>query len=192
MYGEEERPFEIKSCNTLVEDDGSAAGCNVLSSLLSSVRPDSPQVMIGLFDRDYEGIKAFSLNKNFVEKEDGWKQHKNKKANGLLLPIPSGKELFAQYNNLCIEFYFEKSDIDQKIEGKGLILISPRGEMKFNGVPVNVDLPNEMHLQKIDSNTKSDFAETVVPTLPVASFVHFRGLFQKILQILEIDHQMEI
>lgn len=187
LYGEKEKPFEIKSCNTLDEQDGSAAGCDILKNLLNTTRPDSPQIIIGLFDRDYAGINAFSLSNNFVEIEDGWKRHRNKKANALLLPVPPGKERFAEYKNLCIEFYFEKSDIDLRVEGKGLQLIPAQINTKFNGVPVNIEPPKEMHLQQVDPHTKKAFAEIIVPTLHEASFVHFRGLFQKILQILGME-----
>ncbi len=187
LYCEKERPFIIKSCNTLDEKDGSAAGCDVLKSLLNAARPDSPQIIIGLFDRDLAGIGAFSLNNNFIEIETGWKQHKNKRAHALLLPIPPGKELFAEYKNLCIEFYFEKGDIDLRVGGKGLKLIPALTTPKFNGVPIKIEPPKEMHLQQIDASTKNTFAEIVVPTLQEASFVHFRGLFKKILQILGIE-----
>lgn len=184
LYGEQVRPFEIKSCNTLDEKDGSAAGCDVLKSLLNTTRPDSPQTVIGLFDRDLAGINAYSLNNNFIEIEDGWKQHKNKKANALLLPVPPGKEQFAKYKNLCIEYYFEKGDIDLRVDGKGLQLMPARIDTKFNGVLLDIEPPKAMHLQQVDPHTKTVFAETVVPTLPEASFVHFKALFQKILQIL--------
>lgn len=181
LYGDRERPFEIKSCNTLREEDGSAAGCIMLKNLLISIRPDSPQCIIGLFDQDQAGKEAFALNRNFEEKEDGWKRHKNGKAHALLLPTPPGKELFAKYKNLCIEFYFEKADLDKRIAGKGLELKSIVTTPKVNGVPISdVEIPDALHFQQIDKGTKNYFAETIVPTLPESSFVHFRLLFQKI------------
>lgn len=187
LHGEQECPFEIKSCNTLNEDTGSAAGCSVLESLLVSARPDSPQLVIGLFDRDVAGIKAFSLNNNFEIKgeDEGWKCHKNKRAHALLLPIPPGKELFARYKNLCIEFYFEKADLDLEIDGKGLRLKPSHNVPKFNGVEVEGFPLEALHFQQIDESTKNYFAEIIVPTLPEASFVHFRGLFEKILDIIQ-------
>lgn len=187
LYGEQECPFEIKSCNTLKEEVGSAAGCNVLRDLLVSSRPDSPQLIIGLFDRDFAGLKAFSLNSNFeiMNEDDGWKCHKNKRAHALLLPIPPGKELFAEYKNLCIEFYFDKADLDLEIDGKGLKLKANPNVAKFNGVQIDIPPLEALHFQLIDENTKNDFAEKVVPALQEASFVHFKLLFEKIMQIIE-------
>lgn len=187
LYGEQECPFEIKSCNTLKEDMGSAAGCKVLRDLLVSARPDSPQLIIGLFDRDVAGMDAFSLNNNFeiMGEDDGWKCHKNKRAHALLLPIPPGKELFAEYKNLCIEFYFEKADLDLKIDGKGLKLKANRSVAKFNGVQVEGPPLEALHFQSIDESTKKYFAEVIVPVLQEASFVHFRPLFEKIMKIIQ-------
>lgn len=187
LYDSKECPFEIKSCNTLAEKDGSAAGCDVLKNLLCTARPDSPQLIIGLFDQDGAGINAFSLSNNFVNMENGWKQHKNKRAHALLLPIPPGKEQFALYKNLCIEFYFEKSDLDSKIDGKGLKLKEGVAPAKFNGIPIESPSLTALHFQQIDENTKNYFTEVIVPTLQESSFVNFTGLFEKILQILEED-----
>ena len=186
LYGDVPRPFEIKSCNTLEEQDGSAGGCAVLQQLLCTARPDSPQVMIGLFDRDPAGIRAYSLGNNFEEIEPGWKRHRNKKANGLLLPVLPGKEDFARYHDLSIEFYFEKDDLETRVDGKGLKLCPFRDELKFHGVPVQVEPPRKLYLQQIEPGTKVDFAERVVPALPEASFVHFRLLFKTILKILDL------
>ena len=187
LYGSKECPFEMKSCNTLSEKDGSAAGCDVLKNLLCTARPDSPQLIIGLFDRDVAGINAFSLSNNFVNIEEGWKQHKNKRAHALLLPTPSGKELFASYKNLCIEFYFEKNDLDLTIDGKGLKLKTGIAPAKFNGVPIESPPLNALHFHQIDEKTKNYFAEVIVPTLQEASFVNFTVLFEKILHILDLE-----
>lgn len=185
LYQDTPRPFEIKSCNTLAEGAGSAAGCSVLRHLLETVRPDCPQVVIGLFDRDQAGMNAFSLDNNFTIIEDGWKQHKNKRSHALLLPVPPGKDLFAKYQNLCIEFYFEKADIDMRINGKGLVLIPAQIVQSFNGITVDKHDATEMHFQRIEGSTKSYFAENIVPTLPESSFAHFKNLFEKVLQIIQ-------
>lgn len=143
--------------------------------------------MIGLFDRDAQGKKAFQLSANFDIVEDGWKRHKNKRANGLLLPIPPGKEQFDAYSNLCIEFYFEKNDIDKTIDGRGLKLRPVDLVQTFHGISVTRRTPTELHFFEIDKSTKRFFAETIVPSLPEESFVHFRRLFQKIEQIITLD-----
>lgn len=179
-----ECPFEIKSCNVLDEEAGSAAGCDVLKNFLNTTRADCPQIVIGLFDRDLEGIKAYTLNANFHEMESGWKKHKNDRAHGLLLPIPLGKEPFAKYKNLCIEFYFKEADLNKRIDGKGLKLAPLSIEPKFNGVEIETALPDELYFHHIDRTTKRIFAETIVPSLPSDSFVNFDLIFQKIGNIL--------
>lgn len=187
LFGDRECPFEIKSCNVLDEAVGSSAGCDILKELLITTRPDCPQIVIGLFDRDAQGKKAFQLSANFDIVEDGWKRHKNKRANGLLLPIPPGKEQFDAYSNLCIEFYFEKNDIDKTIDGRGLKLRPVDLVQTFHGISVTRRTPTELHFFEIDKSTKRFFAETIVPSLPEESFVHFRRLFQKIEQIITLD-----
>ena len=184
LYGDAECPFLIKSCNVLNEEEGSAAGCGVLKELLVTTRPDCPQIVIGLFDNDKEGQKAYELNANFDDGKKGWKTHKNRRAHGLLLPVPPGKELFAKYKNLSIEFYFEKADIDMRVEGKGLELKPVKISQTFNGIDLETRTPTEMHFHQIEKDTKRFFAEKIVPSLPATSFVHFRQLFEKIGEIL--------
>lgn len=75
--------------------------------------------------------------------------------------------------------------MDLRVDGKGLQLTPAPIITKFNGVPLDIEPPNVMHLQQVDPHTKKVSAETVVPTLPEMSFVHFKALFQKTLQILE-------
>lgn len=179
-----EMPFVIKSCNVLDEEDGSAAGCDILKNLLCSTQPDSPQIAIGLFDRDQEGIKSYQLSNNFDEINGKYKIHRNKRAYALLLPIPPGKEKFAEYQNLCIEFFFEKSDLDKRIDGKGLKLKAVPVKNTFKGKCVEERIPTELHFHEIDKSTKKYFAEKIVPTLPTSSFVHFKLLFDYINEIL--------
>ena len=187
LYGEKELPYEIKSCNVLREEDGSAAGCDVLKDLLATTRPDCPQTVIGLFDRDKEGLKSFSLNANFVVIEDGWKQHKNKHAHAIVLPIPSGKESFAEYDNLCIEFYFDKEYLDVRIDGKGLELEAIPITQQFNGKTIEKTIPSELHFHQIKKSSKRFFAETIVPTLPEKAFNNFSLIFELIARILMVD-----
>lgn len=191
LYGEKERPFDIKSCNVLREEDGSAAGCDVLKDLLATTRPDCPQIVIGLFDRDKEGLKSYALNSNFVEIEDGWKEHKNKHAHAIVLPIPPGKESFAELDNLCIEFYFEKEYIDVRIDDKGLELEAIPITQQFNGKTIDKLVSTELHFHQIKKNSKRFFAETVVPTLPEKAFEAFGMVFDLIERILTASGPQE-
>ena len=61
-----ECPFIIKSCNVYSEEaDISAAGCTMLANTLKSWKHDASNLLIGLFDNDEEGVKAFDLGLNF-------------------------------------------------------------------------------------------------------------------------------
>ena len=187
LYGELECPFEIKSCNVLREEDGSAAGCDVLKELLATTRPDCSQVVIGLFDRDKEGLKAFGLNANFRVIEEGWKEHKNKRAHAMVLPTPPGKEQFAEIDNLCIEFYFNKEYLDVRIDDKGLELEPMVITQQVNGKTIETRRPTEIYYHQIKRNTKKYFAEIIVPTLPTEAFEQFRLIFDLIGRILAAD-----
>ncbi|OJU16639.1 MAG: hypothetical protein BGN88_01340 [Clostridiales bacterium 43-6] len=186
LNNEIECPFLIKSCNILDENsEGSAAGCKMLANYLCSIPHDSIHLAIGVFDKDEEGINSYALSANYKEHDShSFKYCKNKKGFSFLLPVPPGKEAFAESKNLCIEYYFELSDLERKINGLGLLLKPRSIEEKCNGQIISRRPATEMHLKDIDKSTKTYFAETIVPTLPKESFVHFKLIFDLIEQII--------
>jgi len=65
-----ECPFEIKSCDIYSDEhEFSAAGCDMLAYSLRTCRFDNNHKIIGLFDRDEDGLKSYKLDKNFIEKK---------------------------------------------------------------------------------------------------------------------------
>lgn len=191
-----ECPFEIKSCNPYPEgNEISSAGCSMLERILISWKFDSPNLLIGLFDNDADGIKSFSLGQNFEESENGnWKKHKNGKAYALLLPIIKNREIFAEKQNLCIEFYFENESLKKKVDGKGLELDAADIVEKSGNIIVKTrkpDIEKELYLFKPKRETKTWFAEKVVPSFADSEFENFGMLFKQILQIIE-DYNMNL
>lgn len=179
-------PYEIKSCSTTDENVETTAGCDVLAKYLESYRYDTSNVVIGLFDRDSEGKRSYKLDNNYVETEDKrGKIHKNKKACALMIPTPVGKERFEELEVLCIEFLFEKSDLEKRVDGVGLKLKSGFIREMYNGKEISKKISTDFACSEIVRSSKMDFAEKVVPTLEKASFVHFKLLFETIESLLQ-------
>jgi len=187
LYPGEEIPFNVSSCD--LEDEangGGKAGCGILRKHLESVRHDNQSLVIGLFDYDKAGIEAFQLDKNYslVDGYSNVKKSKNGKGYAILLPIPPGKEEFAKYKNLPIEYYFHENDLKKEVEGCKLGLIQEKIPTKFNGVTIEEKETTELYFARIDRKTKKVFAEKIVPTFPQSSFKNFEILFSLINKIL--------
>lgn len=184
-------PFEIKSCDLMKEETSgnvSLAGAGMLKKVLCTARYDSEKVIIGMFDNDTAGIKEFGLDNNYVLREDkNWKEHKNKKGFAFLIPTNEETKKIAEGQNLSIEFLFEKETLNKEVNGKKLILKPQCMVMSIKGVKMQVKQASDeyWYMSDIDSNTKTDFAYTVVPTLEKKEFVNFKPIFEKILEILE-------
>ncbi len=189
-----ECPFEIKSCDVFsAEAKSSAAGCDMLEQTLKSWKYDAPNLLIGLFDNDAEGIKHYFLDQNFKKNnEKDWQKHKNGKAYAILLPLVENKEMFAQMQNLCIEFYFDREDLNKKIDGKGLEFEAGELIEKFGNIITNKrqpDIEKELYLFKPKASRKAWFAEKVVPSFSDNSFSCFEKLFNKVLDIIDDYNQ---
>jgi len=184
-----EMPFIIKSCDVYAPDhEVSAAGVNQLRNQLCSTPYDQiNQKVIGLFDRDSEGKKAFTLDSNFTEINANEKRHKNKKVYAILLPVVTGLEKFGEYDNLPIEYYFNEIYLRKRINKKGLELIPDKKETKVLGKVIKIEEATELHFHKVLRETKVFFAENVVPTFEKEAFINFQTLFEIILKIISLD-----
>lgn len=184
----EECPFEIKSCNSLPEEEKtSAAGCGMLASLLSSSRPDNICLVIGLFDRDGEGLKRYKLDNNFELQDENWKLHKNKRCCAICLPVTEDRKQFSDNENLCIEFYFDNEYLLKEVGGTSLQLDPVENFVRTpSGQLIRTELPEEgkFEFYKIKESTKKYFAEKIVPTFDKNAFHRFDNLFQLILNII--------
>lgn len=114
---EDEIPFKISAVEIL---PGIATGAGPLADELNTHRQEHG-ILIGIFDRDAEGIRAYkSLHSEFDEK-DSFKIAINRMAAAFLLPIPAGKEILASLDKLWIENYFTETALSMKTDdNKGL------------------------------------------------------------------------
>lgn len=185
-----ECPFDIKNCNLLSDEteENALAGAGILKNILCSVRYDDSKTIIGLFDNDNAGQKAYRLDGNYKESTDGrWKKHKNGKGYAMLIPAVGEVEKIANINNLSIEFLFSKECLDTQVGGKKLKLINPCEVRKINGIDVETKVAGDeyWYYSKIDDSTKTDFAFHVVPYLEQDAFSNFKPLFEQVMEILE-------
>jgi hypothetical protein len=105
LYVGQSIPFQILECDPVESSKkGGAGGADTLSKILETVRYDSTKVILGIFDRDHEGIEKYNKLPKRFKKVVGIdaKVADHDKAVALLLPIPKGKEKYADYQNLCI------------------------------------------------------------------------------------------
>jgi AAA15 family ATPase/GTPase len=178
LYSGTTMRFRVLSCSTT--EDGSTAGVGILSKHLESCRQDMP-ITIGLFDRDDEGIRAFeNLDKNFklLEGYDNIKVHKNNRAAAFLIPAISGKEEYIKFNNLPIEFVFPEEAISKQVDGKGLECEYEKKEVKVGKNVVEKVDATEPHFRKIKRNSKTYFAEKVVPELNDDDFEGIKSIIE--------------
>lgn len=184
-------PFEIKSCNLMEEDaegNNSLAGADMLKKVMCTARYDSEKVIIGMFDNDVAGTKAFKLDNNYgFHQEKGWKEHKNKKGFAFLIPVNEETKKIAEGQNLSIEFLFSRETLNKKVNGKGLVLEPQCAVTLIKGVQMQKRQAADeyWYMSDIDNDTKTDFAYIVVPTLEKEEFKNFRPVFEMILEILE-------
>ncbi|MFZ7101250.1 MAG: ATP-dependent nuclease [Peptococcaceae bacterium] len=190
LYQDTALPFKIESCDVMPANhpNGGSAGYDILAKSLEVVRPSNVNIVIGIFDNDKAGYeKGFcKLSKNFIEQNPNVKIHKNNKSIAVVLPTPPGKEQFANSLNLPIEFYFNESGLDKEVNGIKIGLTPQKVRMVTeSGIVVGEQDATELHLMKVERNTKTYFAETIVPTLESEEFANFRYLFELLIGICE-------
>lgn len=184
-------PFEIKSCNLMQEETSgnvSLAGADMLKKVLCTARYDSEKVIIGMFDNDIAGIRAFGLDNNYDFCEGkSWKGHKNRRGYAFLIPANKETQKIEKGQNLSIEFLFKRETLNREVNGKKLVLKPQCMVKSIKGVKMEVEQAADeyWYMSDIDSNTKIDFAYTVVPTLEKEEFVNFKPIFEIIFEILE-------
>jgi RNA-directed DNA polymerase len=187
LYPDKPIPFTLKPCDFNQADKAhGTGGASYLANVIKYHPPDHPNVIIGIFDRDHEGIRAYDgIGKSFPEKKGlGSKLAKHSKAGAILLPIPKGKEKYAKYKNLCIEFYFSEKTLNKKNEdGKGLAFQFGTEVIHVAGRPASESKPS--HRPEARAITGKDvFANDIVPQLPSSAFRNFKLLFDVIIATL--------
>jgi hypothetical protein len=188
LYPDKLIPFTLKPCDFNPADKAhGTGGASFLANFIKYVSPDSPNVIIGIFDRDHDGIRAYEgIGKSFPEKKGlGSKLAKHGKAGAILLPIPKGKEKYAKYKNLCIEFYFSEKTLNKKNEGgKGLNFQFGTEAIHVAGKPASESKPSDIRETRTIIWGKDVFANDIVPQLPSSAFRNFKLLFDVIIATL--------
>jgi RNA-directed DNA polymerase len=188
LYPDAECLFRIESVEL---KPGTAGGSNSLADELNTHRKEHGMI-IGIFDRDTEGIRSFArLHAEFVEKYD-CKAAAERSAGAFLLPIPAGKENLARLEKLWIENYFSETALNTKTpDGIGLGL-----EFEFKPRVIKETIGDKVvNEKKVDDKSmetaiikdgKKVFAESIVPGLPVEEFEHFKLIFDQIEQAIKL------
>ncbi|MAY61791.1 MAG: hypothetical protein CML29_06235 [Rhizobiales bacterium] len=181
-------PFAVRSCETGGPNAGSGnGGAYSLAVRLAGVAADHPHAVVGIFDYDSEGIKAYQLNKNFNEIEIAG--HKVKKsihgqAYATLLLPPTFREECGEYENLPIEFLFRDEHLAAEVDGQRLNLKRKKATTLIGTKRVERELEDVTHFKDVGAG-KTQFANSIVPSLPPDAFDGFEAIFVCIEQIIE-------
>lgn len=183
-----EPPFRIRSCETGLANAGSGnGGVTRLSICLKGIASDNPNIVIGLYDLDTEGVSGWRLDRNFIqygEAEQKTKVSMHGRAYAMLLPPPAFRIECARYQNLPIEYLFSDECLETEVDGRRLGLRRKFTSTKLGPEIIRQELENLTEFKDV-ANEKSFFAETIVPTFPPEEFQAFEAIFVAILEIID-------
>lgn len=181
-------PFTIRSCETGVEGAGSGnGGAQSLAIRLKGIASNHPHPVIGIFDYDQEGIKAFKLDKNFAEirlAEQDVKRSIHGQSYAAFLTAPDFRADCKAYQNLPIEFMFRDEHLATKVDKKMLKLRRMTTSRMVGEQKVEQELPDQTHFKEVAAG-KTDFSRTIVPTFEAHVFDGFEALFILVEAIIE-------
>ena len=158
----------------------------MLRDFLKNLNEDAQIISIGIFDRDDAGMKALNEINYPAKQDDDWKVSMQRKAGCFTLPIPSGRQEYADNKNLCIEYYFDDETVASKnADGRGLSfsIYLDRKEVPVEDDPALGEKYPESRKIK-DDGGKMVFAREIVPTLQVTAFENFKPVFEKVLKLI--------
>jgi hypothetical protein len=204
LYPKYPMPFLIRSADPLSNVIGSSGGgADAVARAIESIHPEDDRKVVGLFDHDQEGIKTFSnLSKNFkahtsVSFE---KRHTNGYALAMTLAVADPKLPHIGAKNLCIEFLFDEDALCEKDEnGRGLEFVDqPISSVNIAGKNVQLsqeqvdklnlaDVIGDLFAYRAISEGKKTFAKSIVPKFDAGKFCRFRTLFEKVIELLELN-----
>jgi len=195
LFPDKDATFLIRECDVSPNSLGGTGGAGTLARLIGSTRPDSAHSALALFDRDKEGRDAYKhLPSYFMDRPEPNYQPgriaQGGRAAALLLPIPPGREKYAELLNLPIEFLFEDAALERKTaSGSGLEFRYPQLEtrVKRHGSPVVQVTTSTLPETREIVAGKMTFAEEIVPTLPVEFFGAFQSLFWHVQDMLVVE-----
>ena len=185
LRGDEPSPFVVKCCDVNPVEGQNSAGADQLARCVRSILPDSQHIVIGIFDRDQDGLKAWNLDKNFVQHDlfSNWRRSKNNKSHGLLLPVPSYEPKFEHSETLCIELMFDANVIDTAVQENKLDIERMPVITRVGSYIESKIIGTEPWQVKI-TGRKMEFAQKFVPTLEKEKFAEFGKLFDEVMKII--------
>ncbi|MHA6333356.1 ATP-dependent nuclease [Qipengyuania sp. CAU 1752] len=190
----EELPYEIRSCETGGENAGSGnGGASTLAIRVKGVAHDHPHPVLALFDLDAEGVKAFKLDRNFVEIDiDDFdvKKGMHGQAYAACLPAPEFCQDCEEVKNLPIEFLFPDEVLLTEHDGERLTLNRMQATRQVGTAKVDVDLPDETKYKMVGRG-KELFAEQIVPNLGEEAFAGFEPVLNLIESVFEFNAVQE-
>ncbi len=183
-------PFRVRSCETGVVEAGAGnGGATSLAVCLKGVASDNPHAVIGLFDYDEAGRKAYKLDRNFVAFQVGdhtAKRAMHGKSYAVLLPTPDFRSDCWEHENCPIEYLFRDEHLATEVNGVVLELKCKKATRKVGNKNYEFPLGDETHLKDVGRN-KVDFADVVVPALPVEAFDAFDTVFDLFEEIAALE-----
>ena len=181
--------FSIRSCETGGENAGSGnGGATSLAIRLKGIASDHAHLVIGLFDYDVEGLTAYKLDRNFVDKKIGCfdcKRGIHGKSYAASLPVPAFRQECKKYKNLPIEFLFRDEQIDTEVDGNRLDLEKKKASTKVGDEKIEIELPGNATCFKDIRGGKTEFANIVAPTFDATAFDGFDQVFAMIEAIIQ-------
>ena len=193
LFKEREMPFVIKSSDIFDENSrenqGGAGGASSVNRMLEAVRFDSSVKVIGIYDRDQAGKKAYEKLPRFFlinQQNSEIKICNHKKSAALFLPLPEDKEKYDVLDNFYIEYYFADEFLELKNkDGYGLSFSQPEIESKVNGKLINKEKSSLLETRTIESG-KGIFSKDIVPNLSREAFNNFPLLFDRIAEAFNL------
>lgn len=185
-------PFAIRSCESGGQNAGSGNGGAVqLCTCLKGISASHPQTTIGVFDCDEAGLKAYALDRNFIDavvETTKFKQGIHGRSYGLVLPTPTFRKDCQDHCNLPIEYMFSDDSLKKMVNGHQLKLKIRETSTKFGEKTIRQSLEDKTHFKDI-LDKKVEFAEHVVPSLSAEAFIGFVELFESIDRIVTFDKE---
>jgi len=116
--------------------------------------------------------------------EKDWKLSLDRRAAAFMLPVPAFRTEYERYDNVCIEYYFRDTVLDQKTgAGHGLTFEYPPATVR--GKSLDDEHQIKVNAARFVRDGKLIFAEQIVPALAPSEFEPFRAVFEKIIELGE-------
>jgi hypothetical protein len=163
-------PYEAIPCGVEPSVESRGGGTEMLRRCLEFLSIASDRTMIAIFDNDRSGNEQFNgLNKKAFDQDHGdfHRKHKTKSTHAILLPVPTGREIFVTPSDpsqryLSIEHYFS----NKILEENGMKGSSVLGTSVFEIIGAKVDFANNG------------------AAMEATEFAEFKALFNRIETIL--------